>query len=273
MTTTTTAAVELRGVTMQFGGLRALSDVSLRLDHGVVTSLIGPNGAGKTTAINVISGVLRPTSGNVLVNGETITNQAAERRTDIARTFQISQVFKSLTVLENVVVALQADSGYGFGRALLGGPGVRHAEKAVRREALELLDRVGIAHLADRDASTLPLGQERLLEVARALAMRPKVILLDEVASGLTAGDRHELAGLVRSLGADGYAVLVVEHNMRFVQDTSEALVVLNFGELLYTGTVAEGLRDQGVMDAYLGHATTTDAGPDEEVKSDAALS
>ena len=267
--------VEVRDVSMQFGGLRALNHVSFTIAPGVVTALIGPNGAGKTTVINVVSGTLKPTLGAVLVDDADITGQAAERRTQIARTFQISQVFKGLTVVENVMVALQAKEGYGIARALLRTPGVRRAEREARKTALGLLDRVGIADLADRSAATLPLGQERLLEVARALAIQPQVILLDEVASGLTPSDRVELAALVRSLGQDGYSVLVVEHNMRFVQDTSDALVVLNFGELLYTGSMADGLSNKDVMDAYLGHAPSTPppGAQTNEVNSNAGLS
>ena len=247
--------LEVTGIGVRFGGLQALKDVSFELRPGQVTALIGPNGAGKTTMINVISGALRPTTGSVKVDGRDITRQSADRRQDITRTFQISQVFKGMTVLENVMVGLQARGGYGVIGALLQTPKVRQVESAARQRAMEILDRVGIAHLAGRDAGTLPLGQERLLEVARALASDPRVILLDEVASGLTPPDRHALAKLVHDLRDSGYAILVVEHNMRFVKDTSEKLVVLNFGELIYAGTVADGLSDSLVMDAYLGRA------------------
>jgi branched-chain amino acid transport system ATP-binding protein len=246
-------ALVVEEVGMRFGGLQALDGLSFTLRPGEVTALIGPNGAGKTTAINVISGALRPTTGTITVDGTDQTKWSPERRTQIARTFQIAQIFGGMTVLENVMVGLHHKAGYGFPSALLRTPAVRRADRVARDEARELLDEVGILRLADQEAGTLPLGQERQLEVARALALDPGVILLDEIASGLTATDREAMAALVRQLGERGLAVLLVEHNMRFVKESAEKLVVLNFGQPIYTGTVTEGLADPRVVDAYLG--------------------
>lgn len=256
----------IENVDMQFGGLRALNDVSFSAAPGEVTALIGPNGAGKTTTVNIISGAQRPTSGGVVIDGTDVTRRRADQRRQVARTFQIAQVFTGLTVLENVMVGLHRRAGYGLLRGMLGGRGVRHDEMELAAEARRLLGELGIDHLADRDARALPLGQERLLEMARALATRPDVLLLDEVASGLTPTERDGMAERVKGLRDAGLAVLVVEHNMRFVREVADKLVVLNFGEVLYSGPVAEGLADQQVVDAYLGTAHN------EEGEADVAL-
>jgi branched-chain amino acid transport system ATP-binding protein len=243
----------VRDVSVHFGGFQALKGISFELRPGTVTALIGPNGAGKTTAVNVISGTQRPSSGSIVLDGRDISHLPAHARPAIARTFQLGQIFRDLTVLENVMVGLHTTLSYGFVRAGARTRKVRELERRARERALELLGDVHIEHLAERDAATLQLGQERLLEVARALAADAGVILLDEVASGLTMEAQQGIGGLLARMRERGSAVLVVEHDMRFVKHVADRLVVLDLGEVIYDGDLELGLRDEHVVSAYLG--------------------
>jgi branched-chain amino acid transport system ATP-binding protein len=231
------------GVSVRFSGLMALDHVSIRIPQGQVTGLIGPNGAGKSTLFNVISGLQRPTAGVVRLGDRDISRLRPHRRArlGIARTFQRLEVFNSLTVRENVLVAAEMRQ--------------RWARDLTRPGAIvdELLERVGIAGLADRDASTLPTGSARLVEVARALACAPDFLLLDEPSSGLDDEETDALGALLLRLAADGMGVLLVEHDIPMVMGTCATISVLDFGQVIATGTAAEIQADALVQSAYLG--------------------
>lgn len=245
--------LELTGVTVRFDSLVALDHVGFAVPAGCVMALIGPNGAGKTTCFNVISGLQRVTAGHVRFGGREITQLPPHRRGGIGRTFQIAQVFGDMTVLENVMVGAHPHLRGGVIATGLGLSAVRRQEQWAAARAADLLERVGLAHVAERRARTLPLGQQRLLELARALAGDPQVILLDEAASGLGPAETEAVVAHVRRLRDDGRTVLLVEHNMRFIHRVADHLVVLNFGRVIYEGPVQEGVRHPGVISAYLG--------------------
>jgi branched-chain amino acid transport system ATP-binding protein len=235
-------------VAVRFGGVQAVNDMSLECPPGRVTGLIGPNGAGKTTLFNVITGLQRPVSGRVLLGDRDLTKLSPQRRAKagLARTFQRLEVFGSLTVRENVM--LSAELRRGFTRK---GP-------APRETADRLLARVGLSALADRQAGSLPTGSARLLELARALASQPSVLLLDEPGSGLSESETTALGDLLLSLAGEGIAVLLVEHDVELVMRVCEHVYVLDFGELLSEGTPAQVQADQRVQAAYLGEELVT---------------
>jgi branched-chain amino acid transport system ATP-binding protein len=236
------ALLELAGVSRRFGGLRALSHVDLAVERGEVVGLIGPNGAGKTTLVNVVTGVHRASAGCVRFDGEDVTRlrpfQAARR--GIARTFQIVQPFPAMTVLENVsAAALFAGAGGSMGEA--------------RAQASEHLETVGLAPLAARPAAALTLAMRKRLELAKSLAMRPKLLLLDEVNAGLNAVEMDAALALIRGIAARGITVILIEHLMKVVLSLCTRIVVLHHGELIASGTPAEVVKDARVVQAYLG--------------------
>lgn len=230
-------------VEVRFGGLHALSGVSLEAPRGRVTGLIGPNGAGKTTLFNVVTGLQRPTSGRVLLDGRNVTRRdpRTRARRGLARTFQRLEVFGSLTVRENVLLAAELERGWRLGRR---SPGL---------VADELLERVGLVEQRSRPASELSTGSARLLELARALATSPSVLLLDEPGSGLDESETRALGDLLVELAADGTAVLLVEHDVELVMRVCSHLYVLDFGRLLVEGAPAQIQADARVQAAYLG--------------------
>ena len=242
--------LSVRGLSKRFGGLQALEDVSFDLYGGEILGLLGPNGAGKTTCFNMISGVFPPTSGHVRFDGAETTgaSPAEMARRGVGRTFQIVRPFASLSVLENVSVSLGLRR-YGSLGCLLG----RWGTKKIREEARETLDSVGLADLASRRAGLLPLGNLRRLELARALALRPKLLLLDESFSGLRAEEIRQMALHVRAVRDAGMGVLLIEHNMKVAMALSERIVVLDHGRKLAEGTGAEVAADPRVVEAYLG--------------------
>ena len=242
--------LSVRGLSKRFGGLQALEDVSFDLYGGEILGLLGPNGAGKTTCFNMISGVFPPTSGHVRFDGAETTgaSPAEMARRGVGRTFQIVRPCAALSVLENVSVSLGLRR-YGSLGCLLG----RWGTKKIREEAREILDSVGLADLASRRAGLLPLGNLRRLELARALALRPKLLLLDESFSGLRAEEIRQMALHVRAVRDAGMGVLLIEHNMKVAMALSERIVVLDHGRKLAEGTGAEVAADPRVVEAYLG--------------------
>jgi len=237
------ALLEAMEVTVRFGGLAALDDARICVEAGEVTGMIGPNGAGKTTFFNVLTGLQDTTTGRVVLDGRDITRLSVHKRArlGVARTFQKLEVFGQLSVIENVLVATEMRRRWDRSGT---GP---------REEAKACLDRVGIADLAHVSAAALPTGTARLVELARALATRPRVLLLDEPSSGLNGEETEAMANLLRELTSDGLAVLLVEHDMSFVMGLCATINVLSFGEILATGRPAEVQADPSVQAAYLG--------------------
>ena len=248
-----TDLLRLDGITVRFGGLLALSDVSFRVPAGAIAALIGPNGAGKTTCFNVISGLQRADAGAVRFESFDYTRRAAHRRRGLGRTFQITQLFGDMTVRENVLVGLMPARPAELFAAGLRTPAAGQSERAARAEADVLLETFGLAAFAERKASALSLGEQRLLELARAVASRPKLLMLDEAASGMSPSEIAILADHIRRLRGEGVTVLLVEHNMRFVNELAEHLIVLNYGAVIFEGALAEGVRHPAVVSAYLG--------------------
>lgn len=238
------ALLSVEDVVVRFGGLRALSDTNLEVEAGRVTGLIGPNGAGKTTCFNVVTGLQEPTSGRVVFDGTDITDRSPFKRArmGIARTFQKLEAFSSLSAHDNVLVAAEQRRAWD--------------KSCNPKEATEdILEKVGIAEVANFMVGTLPTGTARLVELARALATNPKVLLLDEPSSGLNEEETEDMARLLRMLVKEGLAVLLVEHDMSFVMGTCEYIYVLDFGKIIATGTPKEVQQDPAVQAAYLGSA------------------
>jgi branched-chain amino acid transport system ATP-binding protein len=249
-------ALEVRGLIRRFGGVTALAGVDLTVEAGQTRALIGPNGSGKSTLINCVSAVDKWDEGTIVVADEEVQGRdsAAAARRGIARTFQTLRLFDDMTVLENVMVAMHHTRGYGVLTAVLHLPRATRSEARMRDEAMALLEKVGVAGDADREAGTLPYGHRRLVEIARALALRPTLLLLDEPAAGMNDTETHRLAGLVSSLGAEGdLSILVVEHNMDFVASVASRVTVLDNGRVIAEGTPSEVREHPDVLRAYLG--------------------
>jgi len=276
----TEKVLELENVTMQFGGVVAVDSFSMHVDRGEIVALIGPNGAGKTTAFNVITGVYAPTNGNVKMRGKIIAqghptgkmrklyagthigeygkliSNTPDRITEmgVARTFQNIRLFKNMTVLENVLVAHHMRLKAGLLSSVL------HLnmqeERRIRQESLDLLDLLGLGEVANEKASSLPYGKQRYLEIARALATGPRMLLLDEPAAGMNPQETDELSDFIRNIKEKfNLTIFLIEHHMNLVMDISDRIYVLDFGKLIAEGTPEEIQNNQRVIDAYLGVA------------------
>jgi branched-chain amino acid transport system ATP-binding protein len=249
------AILEARGICKYFGGLKAVHDVSMTINRGDIFGIIGPNGAGKTTFFNVCSGIYSPTKGSILFDGENITNMrsALIARKGLARTFQNIKLFKHMTVLENVTIGFHIHTRTGIMDALLHSKRYREDEQLITGRGQETLEKTGLAQYRDIRAGNLAYGIQRRVEIARALAMDPKILLLDEPAAGMNPNETRDLMEFIKTLNAQGFTIALIEHDMKFVMNSCNHVLVLNFGEKIREGTPDEVKADKQVQEAYFG--------------------
>ena len=250
-------ALEARDVSTRFGGIVATNHVSIQVEKGKIFGIIGPNGAGKTTLFNIITGVYSPTEGKVLLDGEDLTGKQPYQiaRAGIARTFQNIRLFNDLTVYSNIHIAYQKNMTYSVLQGVFRTKAYKEQETDCALKCEKLLKSVGLWELRDQLASNLPYGVQRRLEIARALATSPKVLLLDEPAAGMNEQESEELCGIIRDIprNFEGITILVIDHHMDVIMSVCDEITVINFGKQLATGTPAEIQKNQAVIDAYLG--------------------
>lgn len=255
------ALLELKNVTMRFGGVTAIDHLSMEVNEGELVSLIGPNGAGKTTVFNVLTGVYPNAEGDIFFTGKSILGNSIQDivKIGIARTFQNLRVFKTQRVIENVMMGDALHVDYKIWDLILRTKKFRREERETTQRALEILTSLGMENLRDAYAASLPYGDQRKLEIARAIATGAKLILLDEPAAGLNHTETAELMEFVRSLCSKGFTVLMIEHDMNMVMNISDRIYVLNFGKLIATGKPKEIANNPAVIEAYLGGGVVDD--------------
>ena len=256
--------LDLQGVSMAFGGLKCIQDLDLHVVEGEIVSVIGPNGAGKSTLFNLVTGLYRPVSGDILFEGRSIVGKAPHQinRLGIARTFQTLRLFLNMSVRENVMAAAYGHTKAGVWRSMLRTPGMRREEREIRRLAEEKLSFFGerlMGYRWDQPAYSLSYANRRRLEIARATATRPKLLLLDEPAAGMNPVETHEITQLIGRLRSEGgYTILVIEHDMHVVEGVSDRVVALDHGVKIAEGTFATVAANERVVEAYLGTRRTT---------------
>ncbi len=251
-----TPLLEVAGLTRRFAGLVAVDGVDMTVASGGIHAVIGPNGAGKTTLFNLVSGLLPPSAGRIMLAGQDVTRLPVHRRAalGVARTFQNIRIFGAMTVLENVLTGLHSSARASLPEVVARLPRFRRQEREAVGQAEAALDLVGLRGQAHLRAASLSYGDARRLEIARAMAARPRLLLLDEPAAGLNPAETTQLAELVRTIRAAGTTVLLVEHDMGFVMDISEDVTVLSFGRRIFGGPPSAVRQDPAVIEAYLGH-------------------
>ena len=260
------ALLEVSNLGIAFGGLQAVAQLDLSIEKGHLYGLIGPNGAGKTTVFNMLTGVYKPTEGNIILDGKDITGQNPEliSKSGIARTFQNIRLFNDMTVLDNVKVGLHNQIRYNMWTGILRLPAYKEKEHEMNREAMKLLKIFDLDKEADYKASQLPYGKQRKLEIARALATNPKLLLLDEPAAGMNPNETEELMHTIHSVRDQfGVAILLIEHDMSLVMRVCERIQVINFGQTIAVGLPSEIASNQEVIEAYLGEEEADDDAED----------